>query len=64
VDLLGGTVGCLKKLAYTLNRTRVGDGLWINTSSSGDIEGRKLLDPVRIKTNSRAVNFRPIGLPS
>jgi hypothetical protein len=64
VDLLGGTVGCLKKLAYTLNRTRIGEGLWINTSSSGNIEGRKLLDSVRIKTNSRAVNFRALGLPS
>src|SRR5258708_10563013 len=31
VELLGGTVGCLKKLAYTLNRTRIGDGLWINS---------------------------------
>jgi hypothetical protein len=64
VDLLGGMVGCLKKLAYTLTRTRVADGLWLNTYSSGDFEGRKLLDSLRIKTKSRSLDFRPLGLPS
>jgi len=64
VDLLGGMVGCLKKLAYTLTRTRVADGLWLNTYSSGDFEGRKLLDSLRIKTNSKSINFRPLQLPS
>src|SRR6266571_4351446 len=52
VDLLGGVVGCLKKLAYTMTRTRVGEGLWFNTFSTGDFEGRKLLDSMRVKTKS------------
>src|SRR5258708_3890576 len=64
IELFGGTVGCLKKMAYTMTRTRACDGVWINTSSSGAFEGRKLLDPLRIKTRSRAVNFRPLGLAS
>lgn len=61
VNLLGGVVGSLKKLAYTLTRTRVADGLWLNSSSSGDFEGRKLIDPMRIKTRSLASNFRPLS---
>jgi hypothetical protein len=60
VNLLGGVVGSLKKLAYTITRTRVGDGIWFNTFSSGDFEGRKLLDSTRIKTKSQSINFRPV----
>lgn len=61
INLLGGVVGSLKRLAYTVTRSRVGDGLWFNTSSSGDFEGRKLLDSTRIKTKSQSTNFKPIG---
>jgi|ERR1041385_722384 hypothetical protein len=61
VTLLGGVAGSLKKLAYTMTRTRVGDGIWLNTSSSGDFEGRKLIDAMRIKTRSHTIGFRPLG---
>jgi hypothetical protein len=61
VNLLGGVVGSLKKMAYTLTRTRVADGLWLNSSSSGDFVGRKLLDSTHIKTKSQSTNFRPLG---
>jgi len=61
VSLLGGVVGSLKKLAYTMTRTRIADGLWFNTSSFGDFEGRKLIDAMRIKTRSQAINFRPLS---
>src|ERR1041385_7904460 len=60
VNLLGGLVGSLKKLAYSMTRTRIGDGLWFNTSSVGDFEGRKLIDAMRIKTSSQSINFRPL----
>ncbi len=60
INLLGGVIGSLKKLAYTMTRTRVADGLWLNTSSSGDFEGRKLLEPTHIKTKSQSTNFRPM----
>jgi hypothetical protein len=64
VNLLGGVIGSLKKLAYTVTRTRVGDGVWFNSFSSGDFEGRKLLDSMRIKTKSETSNFRILGLAS
>ncbi len=64
VDFLGGVIGSLKKLAYTMTRTRVGDGFWFNTLSTGDFEGRKLLDSTRIKTRSQSTNFRPLHLAS
>jgi hypothetical protein len=58
VNVLGGVIGSLKKLAYTMTRTRIAEGIWLNTSSSGDFEGRKLIDSMRIKTKSLAKNFR------
>src|SRR2546429_7317687 len=62
VTLLGGVIGSLKKLAYTMTRTRIGDGVWFNTFSSGDFEGRKLLDSMRVKTKSQSTNFRMLGM--
>ena len=64
VDFFGGVVGSLKKLAYSMTRTRVGEGIWFNTLSTGDFEGRKLLDSMRIKTKSQSTNFRPLRLTS
>jgi hypothetical protein len=61
VNLLGGFAGCLKKLAYSMVRTRIADGLWFNTLSSGDFEGRKLLDSTRIRTKSQATDFKRAG---
>lgn len=62
VDLLGGFLGSLRKLAFTMTRTRVADGVWLNSYSSGDFEGRKLLDSLRIKTKSQASNFHPLAV--
>jgi len=61
VTLLGGVAGSLKKLAYTMTRTRVADGIWLNTFSSGDFEGRKLIDAMRIKTKSHMTGFKPLS---
>jgi hypothetical protein len=58
VDFLGGVIGCLRKLAYTITRTRVAEGVWLHSASAGDFEGRKLLDSMRIKTRSESTNFR------
>lgn len=62
VNLLGGIVGSLKKLSYTLERTRVADGVWLSTLSSGDFLGRKLLDPTHIKTKSQSLHFHKLAL--
>jgi len=59
VDLLGGMAGRLRHLVYTMIRTRIADGIWLNSFTSGDFEGRKLLDSMRIKTKSESSNFRP-----
>ena len=58
VDLLGGVIGCLRKLVYTMTRTRVAEGVWLHSFSAGDFEGRKLLDSMRIKIRSESTNFR------
>src|SRR5690349_8163203 len=39
VNLLGGLIGSLKKLTYTLERTRVADGVWFSTLANGDFQG-------------------------
>src|SRR6266404_4377900 len=59
VDLLWGVVGCLKKFDYLLTRTRVADGVWLNSFSLGDFEGRKLFDPLRVKMKTQSSSFRP-----
>ena len=64
VDLLGGLVGRLKHLAYSMTRTRIMEGIWLNSFSSGDFEGRKLLESLRIKTKSQSSNFRPLAINS
>jgi hypothetical protein len=61
VNLLGGLIGSLKKLDYTLERTRVADGVWFSTLSSGDFLGRKLLDTTHLKTKSQSVHFHRVA---
>ena len=61
VELLGGVIGCLKKLAYCVTRTRVADGVWLNTIAVGDFKGRKLLESLWIKTTSETSNFHTVG---
>jgi hypothetical protein len=64
VNLLGGIIGSLKKLSYTLERTRVADGVWFSTLSNGDFLGRKLLDATHIKTKSQSVHFHKLAQSS
>jgi len=62
VDLVGGLLGSLKAMGYTLLRTRLPDGQWFNASSSANFEGRKLLFSTSVRTTSRYSNFRPVKL--
>jgi hypothetical protein len=62
VNLLGGIIGSLKKLDYTLERTRVADGVWFSTLANGDFLGRKLLDSTHIKTKSQSVHFHRLAM--
>lgn len=61
VALWGGMVGTLKRCAFTLERTRTPDGIWFNAFSHGFFEGRKLLEPMLIKTQSESTNFRRLA---
>jgi hypothetical protein len=58
VTLWGGMVGTLRHCRFTLERTRLADGSWFNSYSHGIFEGRKLLEPMLIRTRSESSNFR------
>ncbi len=58
VTLWGGMVGTLSQCNYTLSRTRLPDGVWFNSFSHGYFEGRKLLEPMVIRTRSQSSDFR------
>jgi hypothetical protein len=60
VTLWGGVLASLKRFTFTLSRTRVDDGVWFNTLSTGDFEGRKLLDNAHVRTQSESTNFRRV----
>lgn len=58
VALWGGVLGNLRKCNFTVERTRVDDNVWFNTATNGEFEGRKLLEPTRIRTRSESSNFK------
>jgi hypothetical protein len=62
VTLWGGVIGTLRHCRFTLERTRLPDGVWFNSSSHGIFEGRKLLEPMLIRTHSESTNFHPASL--
>ncbi len=60
VALWGGLIGTLRECNYTLERTRLDDGSWFNHFSHGYFEGRKLFEPMAIRTRSESQNFRRV----
>lgn len=57
VALWGGMIGSLKHCRFTLERSRMPDGVWFNSLSHGIFEGRKLLEPMMVRTRSESTNF-------
>jgi len=53
-------IGTLRQCNYTLERIRLADGSWFNNLSRGYFEGRKLIEPMVIRTRSEAGNFRRV----
>ena len=53
----GGVIGTLTQCNYTLGRARMPDGMWFNRFSHGYFEGRKLLEPMSIRTRSESTDF-------
>jgi hypothetical protein len=62
VTLWGGMIGTLTQCSYTLSRVRQPDGTWFNGLSSGFFQGRKLLEPMLIRTRSEATDFQRLDL--
>ena len=62
VTLWGGMVGTLTQCSYTLSRVRQPDGTWFNGFSRGYFEGRKLLEPMLIRTRSESTDFQRLDL--
>ncbi len=58
VTLWGGVLGNLKKCNFTVERTRVDENVWFNSTTNGEFEGRKLLEPTHIRTRSESSNFK------
>ena len=60
VDFLGGVIGCLKKLTFTMTRTRMDSGFWLNTVSVAEFEGRKVFSSLRVRNRSLCSDFQPL----
>lgn len=63
VSLWGGLLGVLERLQMTLDRAPGTDGVWFNRSGWVAIEGRKLLDKIRIKAWEETKDFEPAPVP-
>jgi len=62
VSLWGGMIGVLRYCRYTLERTRMPDGVWFSSLSHGIFEGRKLMEPMLVRTRSESSNFHHASL--
>ncbi len=62
VALWGGMAGTLTQCSYTLERVREPDGSWFNGLSCGFFQGRRLLEPMLIRTRSEATDFQRLDL--
>ena len=61
IALWGGLIATLKQCNFSLERTRLPDGVWLDSFSHGLFEGRKLLEPLLIRTRSESNNFHHIN---
>jgi hypothetical protein len=61
VQLLSGILGTLRKLQFTLDRSRLDPGVWIDARALGDFQGRKLFDPTRIRSRSEIAPILQLG---
>ncbi len=62
VDLWGGLIGTLRRCDFSFTRSRSPEGFWFNSFSHGIFEGRKLLEPMLIRTMSETSDFHRVSL--
>ena len=60
VNLWGGLLGVLDRLQMNLDRAPGTNGVWFNRSGWLVVEGRKLLDKIKIKAWEEAKDFGPV----
>lgn len=60
VTLWGGVLASLKTFHYAVERLRLTDGTWFNRLTRGEFAGRKLFEPMHIRTRTESSNFRPL----
>lgn len=58
VRFFGGIAGAVEKMDMRLIRERVAPGVWLNGSTQIEIQGRKLLSPLRFKAFENCTAFR------
>ena len=63
VSLWGGLAGALDRLQMTLDRGPGTDGVWFNRSGWLVVEGRKLLDRIKLKAWEETRDFGPMPVP-
>jgi len=61
ITLWGGVLGKLRRCEFGFTRARQPDGVWVELSSNGLFEGRKLLESMAIKTTSESMDFKPMA---
>jgi hypothetical protein len=57
VNLWAGIIASLKKMAFTVVRTRLEDGVWFNQDFQGVLAGRRLIEAFDWRTQSLAGDF-------
>lgn len=58
---LGGLlkmIGALKRFTYSMDRVRIAENVWFNSTTQGDFESRKLWDSNRIRTRTESTGFQ------
>ncbi len=61
IGVLGGVIGSLDKFTLLIERRRAPEGVWYNQKTMAVIEGRKVLEQMRIRTKEESENFRAVA---
>lgn len=61
VNLWAGILASLKRLAFTVVRTRIEDGIWFNQDFDAVLAGRRLVEPFNWRTQSSASHFQKLS---
>ncbi|HEY6169146.1 MAG TPA: hypothetical protein VI454_13975 [Verrucomicrobiae bacterium] len=63
VSFWAGLIGTLKRVDFSYEKTRVAEGVWLQSLLQGEFEGRKLLDKMHVRTRAESKDFRKVSNP-